>query len=321
MKVLFRPLAIVFVGAITSGCNTTLSPTVSINSEAANIPPAPLPKYLEGDRVYYKKGAKERAIEVTDQTIKWKRSSIRNYVTWRNFIFPRAASESRRNLGDETIKESTPPDILWPLKVGNTAQFSTYKRTTSRTAGNTKYSMRFWNCIVTEASNITALVGSFDAYRVECFRSNELNKPSRHFVWYYAPELGHPIVKVSYRKNMKFPPKVEEVLAVKRGLKWLTSDERRSLRKKLDSVLEYVPSGKSRTWRSWNGRTRVTITPTNSLRASNGAYCRNYKQKITYGKLKQTAAGVMCRKGKERWAVPRDAWKKQKQNLFSTLKL
>jgi surface antigen len=320
MRALLRPLAIALVGTISTGCNT-LSPTVQINSDGGELPPAPLPKYLEGDRVYYKDGHKERVIGTNKQTVDWKRSSTRHYVTWRNFILPRSSSESRRRLGDETLKESTAPDTLWPLTVGNKAYFSTYKRTTTKDSGNTKFSLRFWNCIVPESANITVLAGSFDAYRVECFRRNELNKPSRHFVWYYVPELEHPVVKVSYRKNMKFPPKVEEVLAVKRGLKWMTSKERRSLRKKLDKVLEYNPSGKSSAWRSWDGRTRVTLIPTNSLRANSGGYCRNYKQKITHGKLKQTAAGLMCRKGKEQWAVPRDAWKTNKKDFLPTFKL
>jgi surface antigen len=118
---------------------------------------------------------------------------------------------------------------------------------------------------------------------------------------------------------MKFPPKVEEVLALKRGLKWMTSQERKSLRKRLDKTLEYNPSGKSSFWKSWNGRTRVKTTPTNTFKLHNGSYCRNYVQNITYGKLKQTAAGLMCRKGKERWAVPRTAWKNKNPDLFQNL--
>jgi surface antigen len=118
---------------------------------------------------------------------------------------------------------------------------------------------------------------------------------------------------------MKFPPKVEEVLALKRGLKWMTSKERKSLRKRLDKVLEHNSSGKSSTWKSLNGRTRVTLTPTSSMKLDNGTYCRNYIQKISYGKLKQTAAGLMCRKSKEHWAVPRKIWKNGNQRLLPKL--
>ncbi len=320
MKARLRPLVVVLIGTITTGCNT-LSRTVDIRSNASRLPPSPLPNYRAGDRIHYKDGHNEYVTKVTEQKIQWERSSTRRYTTWRNFMLPHVSSGSRRYLGNENIDKAVSPDILWPLKVGNTARFSSRKYNTAKASNTTKISLRFWNCQVSGTANVQVLAGTFDTYRVECFRHNELNKPSRHFVWYYAPELQHPIVKVEYRKSGKFPPKVEEVLALERGLNWLAEDERNSLREKLNKVLEYHPSGKPGSWKSRDGGTRVTIIPTNSLRSDSGNYCRNYLQKISYGKLKQTAAGLMCRIEKEHWSIPTKAWKYGNLDLFPMLNI
>ena len=66
-------------------------------------------------------------------------------------------------------------------------------------------------------------------------------------------------------------------------------------------VLEYLPSGQTKIWKSDNGFIQAELMPIRTLRTDNNQYCREYKEVIVQNEKSESRHAVSCRQGKEVW--------------------
>lgn len=68
-------------------------------------------------------------------------------------------------------------------------------------------------------------------------------------------------------------------------------------------ALESNRTGQAATWQNPDNGHSGTITPTKTYQASNGQYCREYRQEVIIGGEKQQAYGTACRQPDGSWKI------------------
>lgn len=71
--------------------------------------------------------------------------------------------------------------------------------------------------------------------------------------------------------------------------------------KERNRVLEYLPSGKTQTWKSEKGYLYAEVTPIRTLRTKENQYCREYKEVVKQNQKVESKHAISCRVGKEMW--------------------
>jgi surface antigen len=311
-------LSILSLTIFIGGCSTTGSDVISKNNAEIDkilgnkitnknlvvLEQAKLPIWNSGDTITYSNGRDESVLSVIDDRILWNINDTTTFTTSNNFIEPEINYESTSKVMSKTVtsvNSSKHPDSAWPLNVGNSVNFYYDSVSTNLLTGKVSTNkVRNQECTVKSTATIEVLAGTFDTYVVKCDSINKGNKTGTQYTYYYAPSVGHYVMKISQKQTKT--SKVE-LQSITRGLDWLNDNEKQYLKVILQSAMESNQKGQKTIWKSSDGNTTVEFYPTKTMQQESGLFCRNYVQTIKTETTSQ-AAGILCRVGEKKWEAP-----------------
>lgn len=291
----------VFLVVSLSGCSTFHQGI----QEIPELPPAPLPRYQVGDRVVYDPPHVEEVIAVDGDRVWWRRDGKTEYLAERNFLLP---SIERRSENSAYRYETTiTSDESWPLTAGD--QWLDYKarKIVEPLPGaerGVEGRERDISCRRAGTARVTVVGGIFDTHRILCdrFRGNREWRPYRE--WYYAPSIGHWVLRIDYTSRGG-PRRRIEMVAFVSAAAGLSPRSQQFVDAQLQSVLTHRKSGDPATAMVTNTtQLEVTTTPIRTLRDRRGGYCRNFVQQIDMGSQSWKRAGLACRDAHGQWRAP-----------------
>jgi len=315
---LITKLSIISLTVFIAGCSSTSSNVIAKNNTEISkilgnkisnkglviLEQAPMPVWASGDAVTYINGRDESVVRVEGDIIFWEINRTTKFTTSNNFIEPELRYESASTTRDKSVTSvngSVHPDSIWPLEVGNNVNFyynSSYTDLKTGEASTSK--IRNQECRVEGTANIEVLAGNFDAFILKCDSINNGRKTGTQYTYYYAPSVGHYVMKVSQKQAKT---STIELLNITRGMSWLADNEREYLKVILQSTLENNQKGQKTIWQSSDGKTVVELYPTKTIQQDSGVFCRNYIQIIKTDKTTREV-GLLCRVGDKQWEVP-----------------
>jgi len=292
------------IGLGVSACVPGVAPQSkyfsSLASADLNLPAASLPTLNPGDKYYYANGWMEQVLSTNGETVDLINKSKRKVVNFRNFVIPAPYLEGSTA---EYYKESrVPTNALWPLRVGNSASFSTEGRSVSKATQRVSQFSQKWSCAVEGVERVRVLAGEFDTFRLKCDRRSSTNKWWQSYTWYYAPLINSYVLRRSFHKTRG--ESVRELTAVRPSLTDEPQKVRVGIIRTWQDALENAKRGEIRSWTDKKTGTSTQIEPLATYRAKNGLFCRTYKQYLTRQSITRIYAGVACRTGKLKWRTP-----------------
>jgi len=79
--------------------------------------------------------------------------------------------------------------------------------------------------------------------------------------------------------------------------------DKQQMEQTTQASLEHTQTGSTSAWSNPDTGNSGTVTPTNTYKASNGEYCREYSQTIEVGGDVQEAYGTACRQPDGSWKI------------------
>lgn len=251
----------------------------------------PLPTYTVGDHFRYDDGRSDKVVKVEGDWVYWQKSNGFKWKTHRDFVLPNKEWESRTKIGGLTFT-SHPYGSLWPLEPGNNLWYS--YRSTSKIKGDSfgKQGKSKWKCKVNPVENTQVKSGTYLTYPIHCYKSVK-----RHRTWYYAPDVGHYILKVD-RYATKDPKRVE-LSKYKLKMPEVSKVTKALYKSVLQEALQTKPSGA--TLKKSSQGVVISVMPTRTFKAENGRYCRDYERSLTIKKRSYPAKGTACKEPGGDW--------------------
>ncbi|MFQ5959399.1 MAG: peptidoglycan-binding protein [Alphaproteobacteria bacterium] len=261
-----------------------------------------MPIYEPGDVFVYSDGQVETVTGVEGVRVIWATNRGARVTAYTNFILPPVSWET--TLRSETTTVDAPVDVLWPLEVGKVVTFSVRTKTSPVRRRDTRsVSSQNWRCRVDGTDTVTVAAGTFATYRVACRSSPPPPSLSAERVWYYAPSIRHYVRRDETKATSKLPQRVELVAVRLKGEGWPPA-ARAGLGWAFQHALETQSMGDSVEWQSSGVDTKVTITPTASLRSDDPSYCRTFEQTILRPASRRVFPGIACRDPSGHWSIP-----------------
>ena len=267
----------------------------------SEMPAAELPEYRAGDFYAYDDGITESVTAVNGNRIDWKTDHGFRFTRYANFALPHLAWRSKT--AEAAVELTASPTLLWPLERGGSASFQTRSRirySDGRAEGRFVESSR---CEVDGTASVEVAAGRFDTYKVTCSVCNAGNVVVLRRTWYYAPNVGHYVVRLDTHPRSRR----RELAAYGFSLASLSEHDRRGIMKVFQRALETKPSGTPTVWRSADGTQLSDVTPTRTFRTDRGVFCRNYLQRVTLDGRSRELQGRACRSADGVWRTPRPA--------------
>ncbi len=287
------------IGVVLSGCGTTPGKR-PVNFEVVSQ----LPQYRVGDTFIFDDGNVEKVVAIRGEKVDWEsRGGNFRYTTYRNFVVPKLQWETEKKR--VTLQYSQDRDILWPLQEGGSAYLSTIISVHDRINQGSKSYIQSWRCGVEGSYRIEVAAGTFDTRKVECQRSTLTGKWMQTRIWYYAPSVGHYVLRedeyapTSSRRHIE---RRRELMAV------IPSDQQfasgpNSPELHFQQTLESFRSGEESEWRDEQDRYSRRIRMMRSFRTTEGHYCREYQMKRRDDGRFQDYQGTACRGEDGRWRI------------------
>jgi len=307
LRIIYGFAVWMFVSLSVSGCaNAPRSPGPKLNS-------VPLPTYGEGTTFVYSDGTWELVMDASAETVTWKdhRNSIssgspdftRRRTKWQTKN--RSGTRQYGPRGDLIVKSDI---TLWPLQVGNTANYSETGIWSDKDGAETNY-QSLWSCEVAGTERVSVMAGEFDTWEIVCQRYNLSKSKSRSNLrevktWYYSPVVGHYVLAASKYYYQRKPWR-QELLAVLPPLDGIPHEARREMDRSFQQALEYKKSGESVLWSHQNSEISGETIPVNTFKTPDGKYCRRYVQKLKLPGSHRTYYGLAVRGSDGVWIIPR----------------
>jgi hypothetical protein len=160
------------------------------------LAPARLPRYRVGRFFTFDDGRRETVLRAKGEMLTWRKSRSSTAGAYRNFLFPLLSWETRTRKSRSRINAR--PRMLWPLRVGNDQRFEITQVIEAKgdarlKGGKTRTEIkRSWRCVVERTERLAVPAGTFDTYRISCFRyrpGTAIWRQTR--IYHYAPKIGH----------------------------------------------------------------------------------------------------------------------------------
>jgi len=166
-------------------------------TQGPDLPPAPLPAYRPGDTFQFDTGRVEtvEAVHAADGTVTWRTGGGVVSRRFASFVVPRLEWRSGNN-GGRFVTEDASND-LWPLSPNSRQAFSGTLQRDDGVAGLGHGERLSVECWIGATRTVSVPAGTFDTFQVNCMRrSTGSVRRSRLYTWYYAPDVGHYVVRV-----------------------------------------------------------------------------------------------------------------------------
>lgn len=272
---------------------------------------AGLPVYRSGAAYIFSDGSWETVLNATADRVVWENQRGDRYegspdFTRRPSFWQNGQRQVRRDFRKRDDLVFKPPTSLWPLSKGKEAGFSEKGVWTEKNGASRSYSAQ-WACEVAGRETIEVPAGTFDTWKIECQRfsvsSNFKSVLRQVNKWYYAPLVGHYVLKESYYTSGKLQERME-LVAVVPPYDLMSPTARQLIRKSFQTALEENSSDIPAVWQYREEQLSGETTPVDTFRMKNGAYCRRYAQTITQSQKRHTYFGLACRSPNGIWYVP-----------------
>ncbi|MET0094758.1 MAG: hypothetical protein ABW120_14555 [Sedimenticola sp.] len=264
---------------VLTGCNSLPFGKTDPASQP-KLAPAQLPDYLPGEYFIFNNKTMYTVTGKKKGMITWETNTGLTKVNTSNFLIPdlKWHRKSRSSEGHTPA----PHDIMWPLKTGNRAEIH-FQQTITKTDGSEPTVItRDWRCEVEGTERITVQAGTFDTYRTLCTRNSPTSGRFRASkTYYYAPTVGHYVLIEELHKYK--PKKRKELTAYGFNSTYLPSRDEKTLKRKLQSVLNKHSDGAAGSWTSRNGQVTAMLVPFNSHKLPSGQKCREYRSIYSAG--------------------------------------
>ena len=238
-----------------------------------------LPELRVGQYFSYDNHRTELVVAVDGDKVRWRNNRGFRYLSSRDFSQPYLKWQWEDRIGE--VEYLSDGDSIWPLDEGHASRFVTRYQVEDRNTGDVKpYSARYWHCRPGKEYEVKVKAGSFNARRLDC-TARYGRKSFHHRTWFYAPEVGHFILREDYylprgkRRRIelvswgmmpdRFPEKIKIVL---RQVRQLTLE-------KNESGHETYWSQRDESGKEYSG----AITPMRTYKTSKGFWCRDYQMK------------------------------------------
>ena len=287
------------VALVLSGCSTFVdrSPETTLNSSLA-MPPAPMPTYRVGESFTYSDGQTETVMAVRGNKITWRTNFGVVRAGTQNFFIPFKTWQNRERRSEAAT--TAPPGMLWPLKVGNKGSFELWQTVTDNDGSNRRQYNQKWVCVVKGTEKITVTAGTYDTYKVSCYRYDPLSGFWLQTRAYnYAPSLGHYVLREDTYSSR--PNTLRELVSVGFDSRALPQAEQTTLIATLQRTLDDAPDGTGVGWRSSGGKISATLTPLRTYNGDKGALCREYTSAYSYSGRNRVNVRRVCRDEKGIW--------------------
>ncbi len=266
------------------------------------LAPAPLPRYRVGEAFSFDDGRRETVLAVKGEFVTWRKNRFSTAAGYRNFLLPSLSWETRTR--KSRVRLDAPPGTLWPLRVGNDRRFSMTqvieaKGNSRLTGGKTRIEFkRNWRCAVERTETVTVPAGTFDTYRIACFRYQPGTGDWRQTrIFHYAPKIGHFVARQDIYASR--PGRRIRLTAAGFNSTVLSRARQGSLNHVLQDALNRNPDNVGAKWRG--GGLSVTLTPVRTYRNAKGARCRAYRSAYRLGDRVRSNFRRVCRDAKGIW--------------------
>ena len=279
----------------------------------ANQNPEPLPVYRQGTTFVYSDGTWETVAAVAPNIITWKdhRGNISNGTpdfTRRRIYYQTRSRQGTRTFGPREDLILSGSEMLWPLKIGNTASYTETGTWTDKRDGSQHSYRSHWSCEVDGIERVAVPAGEFDAWKIRCTRYNVSgrsvqSRPKEIKTWFYAPRVGHHVL-VTRNYLYDKPSRRQELLAVLPPQEGLPEQARKKMAYSFQKAMEQQISGDPAFWSLSSTNVSGGTTPYATFKLADGTFCRRYVQDLNLADDRQTYYGMACRDSRGRWGVP-----------------
>lgn len=265
-----------------------------------SLPSAALPELIPGETYGYSDGRIDTVISVDGERVTWRNRYGVDVVSARNFVIPPLSWQSRTR--KSVLETDAPLTHLWPLKTGTEGpRFATKQLVTwTDGSGRTYEGEREWQCAVQGTATVTVPVGTFDTFKINCYRyypNGSIKRQTRSY--YYAPALNHYVKRED--TYLRGRGRTADLVSAGFNSTIFPADEQRDLTAALFKVLDQGADGKTVTWRRPNGMVTVGMTPLKSYNSESGAVCRQYESAYAYAGRTRTNVRDVCKTNDGGW--------------------
>ena len=242
-----------------------------------------LPAYAVGEAFTYDDGRTDTVIASRGDKVTWRTGNGVIQQGYRNFLIPFFGWQNRVRRSRSKI--TAKPDMLWPLATGKEQSFEVKQTITSNDGLTSNEFNQSWRCVVEGTEKVTVPAGTFDTYRISCFRyvpGTSFWRQTRTFN--YAPAIGHYVVRED--TYVSFPNRRRELVSAGFNSTALAAADQTTLVATFQAAMTNNKDGTGSPWRSADGKLTAMLTPTRTYReliripVNRGKANRNRAQKI-----------------------------------------
>lgn len=279
------------VAAARAGSKSLSSAIVTSRLDAI----AALPDYEPGDTYVYSDEIARSVVRVGAERVSWRESTGDTYVTMRAVGLPLLDWESGTWRGRADIERSAIAG--WPPAEGHEIAFDVRSEEWNGAEGDDASRLTIderWVCRNEGPRKIGVPAGRFDTVVIACERSPSPAGAWQKRIWYYAPDVRHPLRRddldgagtrlesiglvAAMPGGKDWPP------VARAGLQWATQD-----------ALSNKAVGETAEWRSTAVSESFVIRITGESRDTEGKLCRNYVLVRNGVDLRRIYPALACR--------------------------
>jgi len=286
----------VFFALLLGGC----AEIQKLKSPELVLPLTALPDYAQGEQYIYDNGNSETVIAKEGNILTWRTNNGIVRKTYRNFTIPYLNWQTATRRGSS--ETDARPDMLWPLKVGNTESFNFTRNAADNDGKNSRTYKQIWQCKVEGTETVRIALGSYDTFKIVCHRYN--GKTWRQTRTYnYAPLIGHYVLRRD--SFLSGPSDRRELVSYGFNSSVFSVAEQQSLTKAVQDTLSNNKNGEISYWRGSKGSPRIGINPLTLETNSKGLTCRSYEGVFSDTQRIRTNRRYACRRADGVWVHSR----------------
>jgi len=202
-RLMFVPaygLAVILAGCATvQTLRTDLglggNPELNAAPLTERLPAAGPPSLRPGDVYLFRFGTgvqqSETVTEVRGDQVTWRLPTGATWTTVSGTMFNTAEWSDTAAYGSGRQAFTGNYGSLFPLRVGNVVRYTARGESSRESGGWTVH----WTCTVPSEERITVAAGTFDTYRVMCYRAGQLR------TYFYAPSIDLYVLRITTGKD------------------------------------------------------------------------------------------------------------------------
>ena len=215
-----------------------------------------------------------------------------------NFLVPSISWQNRTRRSRAKITGN--PEKLWPLKIGNNERFDIFQVITSNDGSSKQELSRTWQCAVEGTERLTVPAGTFNTFRISCYRYIFDTSYWRQTRTYnYTPKIGHYVAREDIYVNR--PNSRRELVSSGFDSRALPESDQATLGQAFQETLNKNRDGAGHTWRSSNGKITAILTPKRTFKGVSGITCRDYTSTYNLGGRTKSNDKRACKQTSGQW--------------------